>query len=152
MREILPAVAMIMSFAFLMLQLPKRVLFFRPAKIEAVSPTASFVFFDDGASFEIERRSRMLWQRVAGELVAEDRLVEVVEEDAHAMVPFKAAARPFSLPREEPARIPASSLMPQSFAAPPLAEMPAVALPDRDETPSMREELLDLNNSTEERQ
>ena len=131
-----PVAAVVLFTATLVLQIPRKALFFRPIPVDPVEPFVSFVSLDDDAYARLVRRIRMAWQMRGHSL-------------ADGVADSRTDAFDFSSPLPPPVYLPlravaASAPVPTVFAPPLQAllppslgrELPPISatatLPDRD--------------------
>ena len=134
-----PVAAVVAFTAVLVLQIPRKALFYTPRPAETPEPFVSILALDDEAYATLVRRMRMSWQmrgRSFSGGIADSRTdpFDFAEADPPpAYLPLKAASGA-AFPAPE---IPLASLMPRSLgeAMPPIPQASADALPERD--PSM---------------
>ncbi len=130
-----PVAAVVLFTATLVLQIPRKALFFQPVAAEPAEPFVSFVSLDDEEYAQFVRRIRMAWQMrgrpIAGG-IADSRTDAFDFSDP---LPPPTYLSPRLVLEPPPMHAPAST--PQALLPPPLGrEMPplppAVALPERD--------------------
>ena len=140
MRRFLPAwwpVAVVVLFTTtLVLQIPRKALFFRPVSVDPVEPFVSFISLDDAAYARLVRRIRMAWQMrgrsFAGGIADSrtDAFDFASPLPPPAYLPLRNVAVSASVPAAPAARPPA--LLPPSLGRETPSVPAAAALPDRD--------------------
>ena len=131
-----PVAAVVLFTVTLVLQIPRKALFFQPRDVEPMEPFVSFVALDDGAYARLVQRIRMSWQ-IRGRPLAggiADSRTDAFDFSSPlpppAYLPLRAVAESSSMPSATPPPPPA--LLPPSFGQelPPLSS--GAVLPDRD--------------------
>lgn len=131
-----PVAAVVLFTATLVLQIPRKALFFLPASVVPVEPFVSFVSLDDAAYARLVSRIRMAWQmrgRPLASGVADSR-TDAFDFSSPlpppAYLPLRAVAASASVPAASAPPLPA--LLPPSLGqeTPPVPA--SAAFPDRD--------------------
>ena len=131
-----PVAAVVVFTVTLVLEIPRKALFFQPMAVARAEPFVSFVFLDDEAYARLVRRISMSWQMRGRSLaggVADSRTDAFDFSDPlppPAYLPLRAVASPSRVPRAPAPPVP--PLFPRTLgrATPPV---PATAAPpDRD--------------------
>ena len=134
-----PVAAVVAFTAMLVLQIPRRALFFSPRSVKSPEPFVSIVALDDDAYSALVRRMRMSWQmrgRTFSAGIADSRADAFDFAEASPPPAYLRLEAPREAPFPSPS-MPISSLMPKSMgeAMPPIPAASADDLIDRD--PSM---------------
>ena len=130
-----PVAAVVLFTAILVLQIPRKALFFHPVATRPAEPFVSFVAMDDEAYATLVRRIRMAWQ-IRGRPIAGG----IADSRTDAFDFSDPLPPPTYLPLRgvaEPAPVPVPAFWPRALLPPSLGRetppMPSVAvLPDRD--------------------
>jgi len=121
-----PVAAVVLFTATLVLQIPRKALFFYPGTVDRVEPFVSFVSLDDDAYAQLLRRIRMAWQMRGRSLaggVADSR-TDALDLSSPlpppVYLPLRGVASSMSVPVSP--TLPPSALLPPSLGR----EMPSV--------------------------
>lgn len=131
-----PVAAVVLFTVTLVLQIPRKALFFLPASVDPVEPFVSFVSLDDDAYVRLVRRIRMAWQMRGRPLVGglADSRTDAFDFSSPlpppVYLPLRAVATSASVPLA--AAPPQSALLPPSLGREPPPIPAAAALPDLD--------------------
>ena len=131
-----PVAAVVLFTATLVLQIPRKALFFHPQAVDPVEPFVSFVSLDDDAYAQLVRRIRMAWQMrgrsFAGGIA--DSRTDAFDFSSPLPPPAYLPLRrgKVSAPLPAPSAPPLQALLPVSLGRE--TPLPAVSaiLPDRD--------------------
>ena len=141
-----PVAAVVLFTATLVLQIPRKALFFHPGAVDRVEPFVSFISLDDGAYAQLLRRIRMAWQMRGRSLAGSvaDSRTDAIDLSSPspppAYLPLRGVASSASVPAPSLPR--PSALLPPSLGreTPPI---PAAA-PVLDRDPDLLEAPADL--------
>lgn len=131
-----PVAAVVLFTTTLVLQIPRKALFFRPVRVDPAEPFVSFVSLGDDAYERLVRNIRMAWQMrgrpIAGGIV--DSRTDAFDFSSPlpppAYLPLRGVAASVPVPTASPSPLP--DLLPPSLGrdAPPVPS--TIVSPDRD--------------------
>ena len=128
-----PVAAVVLFTAVLVLQIPRKALFFKPVDFESAEPFVSFVSFNDGEYAQLVRSIRMAWQMRPAHGDAADSSADTLDFTESLpppeYLPFRNVSKTASPP--EFALRP-SALMPPTLGLEVPPVRPSAATPERD--------------------
>ena len=128
-----PVAAVVLFTTVLVLQIPRKALFFKPVNFESAEPFVSFVSFGDEEYSQLVRNIRMAWQMRPIHGDTADSSADTLDFTESLPPPEYLPLRNLSETASPPAfNVRSSSLMPSSLGLKVHAVPPSAAAPERD--------------------